>query len=134
MAYRGYLIKLGNSSISTEKYIVASTYKVSKKIIDLDSYRDANGKLHRNALDHCSYVIEFEVKPMTNSRMENLMSEIRGSFTNPKERKLSLTFYLPELDSYETADFYMPDPDYPIERIEGNTVYYKQMSLKFIGY
>lgn len=134
MAFQGYLIKLGSNPISTEKFIVASTYKVAKKIIDLDSYRDANGLLHRNALDHCSYTIEFEIKPLTNGRMEELMSAIRGSFTTPKERKITLTFFLPELNDYQTAEFYMPDPDFPIERIEGDVIHYKQMTLKFIGY
>lgn len=135
MAFSGYLIKIGsNPDKFFEHYIIAQSYKVSKKIIDLNSYRDGNGELRRNALDHVSYTINFDVKAMDNERMQTFLEAIRSNFSVQKERKVSVTFYLPESDGYETADFYMPDPEFTITKIENNQVYFANTTIKFIGY
>lgn len=134
MAFSGYLIKIGVNDTFYNKYIVGASYKVAKKIIDVDSYRDANGVLHRNAMDHLSYTIEFDVKPLDNVRMETLMSSIRSNFTTPKERKLSVTFWVPEDNDYVTASMYMPDPEFNIDHLTAGKIFYKSTTLKFIGY
>lgn len=135
MAYEGYLIRIGsNSTDFFGNYIVCQTYKVSKKIIDLSSYRDGNGELRRNALDHVSYTINFSIKPLDNTRLQTFLSAIRSNFIIEKERKVPVTFYSPESDSYITADFYMPDPEFTISRIEGNQVFFEKTTIKFIGY
>lgn len=51
MAYAGFLIRVGSYKIP-HSWIRAETYTVTKTGQDLDSYRDANGLLHRNALTH----------------------------------------------------------------------------------
>lgn len=134
MAFSGYLISIGSYSDFFNSYIKASTYKVTKKVLDVDSYRDANGVLHRNAMPHLSYTIEFEVKPLDNTRLQTLLSAIRSNFTTAIERKLSMTFYMPEDDDYATTDVYMPDIDFPINHIEGTVIKYDSFTLKFIGY
>jgi len=134
MSFSGYLIKIGSNDSFFNKFIVAQSYKVAKKIQDLDSYRDANGLLHRNALDHLSYTIEFEVKPLNNTRMQEFLSAIRSNFVEPKERKVSMSFYLPETDTYESSYFYMPDPELTIDHIENNVISYTKTTIKFIGY
>ena len=134
MSFSGYLIKIGSNDTFFNKFIVAQSYKVAKKIQDLDSYRDANGLLHRNALDHLSYTIEFEVKPLNNTRMQEFLGAIRSNFVEPKERKVSMSFYLPETDTYETSYFYMPDPELTIDHIENNVISYTKTTIKFIGY
>ena len=50
MAYRGYLIKAGSYTIPF-KYITASTFKCGIQGQDLDSTRNANGILKRDALE-----------------------------------------------------------------------------------
>ncbi len=135
MAFNGYLIKIGsNEDKFFEHYIIAQSYKVSKKIIDLNSYRDGNGELRRNALDHVSYTITFDIKPLDNERMQTFLDAIRNNFSILKERKVAVTFYNPESDSYITTDCYMPDPEFTIEKIENNQVYFRQTTIKFIGY
>lgn len=134
MAFNNYLIKIGNNDTFFNKFIVASSYKISKKVIDIDSYRDANGVLHRNAMSHLSYTIEFEIKPLDNKRMQEFLSAIRSKFIIPLERKVNIEFYLPEDDEYTSSDFYMPDPELNIERIESGSVYYTKTTIKFIGY
>ena len=135
MAYEGYLIKIGYNSSFFNKYIVFDTYKVSKKIIDLDSYRDANGVLHRQALEHVSYTVEFELRPLMEAAHAEIMEAIENSFTIPEERKLSVTFWLPETHEYVTADCYMPDPEITVKAEYGGTnLRYDKTTLKFIGY
>ena len=77
MGFNGYLIQIGSYSTFFEQYIQYQSYKVSRKVQDLDSYRDANGVLHRNVLDHDSYVIELTLRPLNNLELENVMSAIR---------------------------------------------------------
>lgn len=134
MAFSGYLIKIGNYDTFFNNYIVSASYKVAKKVLDVDSYRDANWVLHRNAMDHLSYTIEFELKPLNNTRLENVMSIIRSNFTTAKERKLNITFYVPEDDAYVTASCYMPDIEYTIDHLTAGMIFYKSVVLKFIGY
>lgn len=134
MAFSGYLIKIGNYDTFFNRYIVSASYKVAKKIIDVDSYRDANGVLHRNAMDHLSYTIEFELKPLDNVRLETVMSAIRSNFVTAKERKLNVNFYVPEDDAYVTASCYMPDIEYTIDHLTAGKIFYKNVTLKFIGY
>ena len=134
MGFNGYLIQIGIHNVALEEYIEYKTYKVSRKVQDLDSYRDANGILHRNVLDHESYVIEFKLRPLNNLQYERFMSMIRENYISSKERRLSLTFFLPELNDYITTDVYMPDPETPIKRIEGPLVFYDGITVKFIGY
>ena len=59
MAYSGYLIKVGTFTIPLS-IIRAETYSAYESTTDLDSYVDGNGELHRNALDHKAYKVEFE--------------------------------------------------------------------------
>ena len=63
MAYKGYLLKIGDWEFPL-KYIRAETYVALRSGQDLDSYRDADGNLHRTALDNFLYKIEFETPPM----------------------------------------------------------------------
>ena len=134
MAFDGYLLQTGSYDTFFNSYIVAASYKVAKKVLDVDSYRDANGVLHRNAMPHLSYNIEFNIKPLDNTRLETFMSALRENFTVSIERKLSLTFYVPEDNAYDTTDVYMPDIDFQINHIEGNVIKYYETTIKFIGY
>lgn len=134
MAYNGWLIKIGNNT-DIHQYILEKTYKVTRHIQDLDPFRDANGVLHRNALDHLSYTISFDIRPINNTQMESLMSIIRSNFSEARERRIdNFTFYLPETNDYVTAPVYMPDIDYKINKISNNVVRYESTTFEFIGY
>ena len=134
MAYAGYLIKVGTYTIPLS-IIRAETYSVFMSITDLDSYVDANGLLHRNALDHVANKVEFETIPlMDNTQFADLMSNIRSQMTELKERKASVTCYIPELDDYVTQDMYMPDIKPPLYFADDTIIQYNQVRLAFIGY
>ena len=134
MAYSGYLIKVGSYQIP-HSYISAESYTVYKNTQDLDSYRDADGKLHRTALEHTPNKVEFDTRNMmTNTEFATLMSNLRGQFTSSAERKASVTLYIPESDSYVTQDMYMPDIQPQIYGILDGVIKYKPIRLAFIGY
>lgn len=134
MSFQGYLIKIGNQTTFFEHYIVCQTYQVTKKMLDYGSFRDADGILKRNCLDHVSYIIQFDIKPCDNIKLAEFMGAIKSNFTVAKERKVPITFYNAEDDNYISQDFYVPDPDFKIDHIEGNTVFFRQTTIKFIGY
>lgn len=134
MAYQGYLIKVGNYEIPLSM-MRAETYKVSKKILDVDSYRDANGKLHREALDHYSAVVTFNIPALkTNTEVSEFLSNIQANYTIPKERKASVQFYMPETDNYVTLDMYMPDIEFTMYMATKEFIKYNETTIEFIGY
>lgn len=133
MAYSGYLIKIGNYTIPNNK-IKASTYKSTRTVIDLDSYRNANGVLQRNALSHVPYKVELNLIPMYNADLQTILQNIRANYTSAIERKGLVTFYDMETDTYITQDMYMPDIDFTIYGIFNDKILYPETTIKFIGY
>ena len=137
MAFAGYLLKVGNYEIDGTYYINWDKYNVTYQIQDLDSYRDANGVLHRNALSHIPVKVEFETREnLTNADIATFFGAIRSNFTLASERKASVKAYVPELDDYITQDMYMADPQFKIKKIEPNTnvIKYESVRVAFIGY
>ena len=134
MAYAGYLIKVGTYTIPLS-IIRAETYSPYKSVTDLDSYVDANGELHRNALGHIAYKIEFETIPLlTDVQFGSLMSNLYAQMSNQLERKAEVTAYIPEINDYITQDMYMPDIKPVLYYADGEKVQYNQIRLAFIGY
>jgi len=134
MAYDGFLIKVGNYTIP-HSVIRLESYQVYRSVQDLDSYADANGQLHRTALEHVPCKVEFETPAlMTASVFADLMNNIRGQFVNALERKGLVTLYVPETDSYETQYMYMPDIQPTIYSVHTGQPQYNSIRLAFIGY
>ena len=135
MAFEGYLIKVGNFSITGKKVMVESSYKATRLIQDIDSYRDANGVLHRNALSHQAMKVEFNTRRgMTDSELADFLGSIQAQFTVPAERKALVKVFIPEINDYVTQDMYMPDPEIVITHIYNDVVYYDSIRIAFIGY
>ena len=141
MAFQGWLMQVGDYKITGEKYIDYEKYKVTRNIQDLDSYRDGDGILRRNALSVAPIKIELETRPgLSDKDMEEFFGSIRQRFTVPKERRCDVIFYVPETNTYETEQCYMPDPAFEIRNIEYDKekktykIFYKSVRFAFIGY
>ena len=133
MAFAGWLIKIGGYTVPFE-YIKYNTYQAYLNTLDLDSYRDANGYEHRNALAHKPPKAEWETPPLTNSQFAELMRNISLNYTIATERTASVTMYIPETDSYVTGDMYMPDPKPTIYDInDDNVILYNPIRIAWIG-
>lgn len=134
MAYSGFLIKVGSYTVPFD-YINASKYKAGIKGQDLDSYRDANGILHREALVNVAIKVEWETPSgMEEKKLRILMDNIRRQYSNQTEKKALVTAWMPEIGEYVTMDCYMPDVEYTIDYADEKTVKYSSFRLAFIGY
>ena len=108
MAFSDYLLKVGNYTIPLRFMKLESYTSMPEQRQDLDSYRDADGYLHRTVLPHTATKIEFETPYMYMAEMQELIQGIKSNFTNVLARQCTLTYYDDETDSYKTGTFYMP--------------------------
>lgn len=131
--YSGFLLKIGNE-IFNMKYIKEKTYKGYVSVQDLDSYRDANGLLHRETLSHVPIKCEFETIPLNNEQYEQIMDMIRRNYINELERKVTITAFILEYNGYVTQDAYMAEPQPQIQTIKDNKIQYAPLRIAFIGY
>ena len=134
MAYKGYLIKVGNYKIPLSM-IKAESYKVTNYSQDLDSYNSIDGALHRTALELQAPKVEFETKNMlTNTEMSDLMLGIKANYTIPLEKRASVEVYVPEIDKYITNDMYMTDFTPTIYFADSTIIKYLSTRIAFISY
>lgn len=140
MAFSGYLIKVGTGGTAVEipmKYMRYTSYKVTPdQRMEWSAERDTTGVLHRETVANKPPKIEFETPYMTNSDIVALNTLIQGKYTVASERKLDITYYDPESDSYKTAAVYMPDVDYKIYNVDSTNkkILYEPLRYAFIGY
>jgi hypothetical protein len=131
MAFNGeYYIKVGNYPIPL-KYMFKSSYTMSSNVQDLDSYRDADGKLHRNVLPHIAHKLEFETPYLYKHEFRELFDNIRANLTDVHNRDCELRYYDEESDSYKTGSFYMPGT---MEYQHYNKNIYEPTRVAFIEY
>lgn len=108
MAFQGYFIKVGSFTIPLNLIKLESLKLTPNQIQDLDSYRDANGVLHRTALSHKASKIEFETPYLYAPDFEYLVQKIRENVLTLSEYDMNITYYNVETDNYSTGHFYMP--------------------------
>lgn len=134
MAYSGFLIRAGEYQIPIE-YISCQTYKVTRSVQDLNSYRDSNGELHREALEHTLEKVEFETVPrLYGDEMEKLIKGISDNYIIPGERKVLATVFIPELNDYVTREMYVPDIQFTIDDATSTDIWYGSSKISFIAY
>ena len=135
MSYSGFLFKIGDYVVSGKNIISADGISITRNVQDVDSYRDANGILHREALEHAPIKVEFSTRNMlTDAQMQDFLSNVRRNYTNAAERKVLATVYVPELGDYKVCEMYMSTPEPKIWGIKNGTLYYEPMRLAFIEY
>ena len=140
MAFTGYLIKVGASGHEVEiplKYMRAETYTVTpNQRLEWSAERDVTGVLHRETTPNMPPKIEFETPLMNNSDINALNTILSAAYSVAAERKLRVTYYDPESDSYKSHDCYMPDVHYNIRNVDTahNVINYEQLRYAFIGY
>lgn len=140
MAFSGYLINVGPSGSEVEiplEYMRAETYTVTpNQRMEWSAERDVNGYLHRVTVQNQPPKIEFSTPLMTNSDINALNTILSTAYSDASERKLRVTYYDPESDSYKTHDCYMPDVHYSIRNVDSvkNVINYEELRYAFIGY
>lgn len=134
MAYNGYLLKIGDYIVPADKFIKADSYKPYVNMQDIDDWTDADGYLHRNAVELKALKIEFETPAMlTNLTFEDLMSNIRRNYTNATARECMVEAYVPEYNDYVTQRCYMVDIQPQVYGTYGGKVRYDSVRFAFVG-
>jgi len=137
MAFPEYFIKVGDYVIPW-RYIQAETYKVTPdQRQDMNSYRNAKGKLIRTVLPNKPTSISFTTPDnMSYADKCTLMNNIQANWTVAAERKCTVTYYDDMSDSMLTADMYMPDISFEYKTVDvaKSNIVYKAFTLEFIGY
>ena len=139
MAFSGYLIKVGTGTPVEipMKYMRAETYSVTpNQRLEWSAERDVTGVLHRETTPNMPPKIEFNTPLMTNKDIKALNTILQNAYSVAVERKLSVTYYDPESDTYKTHDCYMPDVKYEIRNVDTahNVINYEELRYAFIGY
>ena len=133
MAYNNYLLKIGNYTVPA-KYIRAKTYSAYLNMQDVDPWTDADGYVHRNAIELKAIKIEFETIPMlTNYELEEFLSNVRSNYISADERTFNVTAYIPETDSYVIQKAYLADFTPVMYGTYGNVVRYEAIRFAIIG-
>lgn len=133
MAYSNFLLKIGSYEFP-QRYMKADSYSAYVNMQDVDPYTDANGYLHREAVELKALKVEFEtVAMLTNSEFANIMSKIKQNYTEEKSRKVMITAYIPEYDDYVTQTGYLADFTPQIYGTYGGVIHYNPIRLAFIG-
>ena len=133
MAYNGYLLKIGNYIVPS-KYIKAESFSPYVNMQDVDPWTDANGYVHRNAIELKALKVEFETPAlMTAAELSQLLSNIKNNYISEKDRTFNATAYVPEYDSYVTQKAYLADFTPVIYGIFDNVIYYNSIRFAIIG-
>lgn len=109
MAFQGYYYKVGDWEIPLSFMMIKSVENTPIIMLDLDSYNDADGTLHRTVLDKHGAKLEFTTPPMHIKAKEQFMTKLREQFIDKKARKVQLEYYNDETGNYDTGIFYVPD-------------------------
>lgn len=134
MAYSGWLVKVGEDIIPADKYIKAESYSAYANMQDVEPWTDANGHLHRNAVELKAMKVEFETPAMlTNTGLTEFMKIIQSNYTVPSARQFLLTAYIPEYDDYKTQTAYLADFQPQIYGNYGGIIRYNPIRFSFIG-
>ena len=136
--YNGYLIKIGSTPTPNVeipfKFMKYDSFQTTYETLDLDSYRDANGVLHRNALAHRCAKVEFETPIMYKHQMDELMALIRSNYENAQEQSLYVKVYLQEIDDYVTQKCYLVNTTFKFEQNSPVGFIYQPTRICFIAY
>lgn len=137
MAYKGYLIKVGDKEIPIKYMAESSYYATPFQRQDLDSYRDNTGELHRDVVEHKPSKVEFKtMDSLSEEEFHLIWSIFKTQCTSWKELKANVEFYDPLTGLYSTEQMYLKNPKVQIDYIdkETNTVYFKSTQFILTGY
>lgn len=135
--YNGYLIRVGghNGVDLPMEYIKLEGYDITpNQRMESEAKRSVTGVLVRSTVSHTATKVEFLTPVMTDKDVHAMMGLFGNAWVSSLERKLDLEYYDMETGGYKTGTFYMPDIKFTIDHIDGNIIYYKETTVKFIEY
>lgn len=129
------LFKFGD--LVFDKYIKYDGYDQTPNARqDLDSYRDADGFLQRNALKVTATSIEFITYAMWSEKFHPMIDEMVASYINVSERDAMCEYYDFETHTQKTGHFYLDSNWKPkVSRVLKNgRIFYGETNFAFVDY
>lgn len=133
MAFSNFLIEVGTYVIP-DKYIKYDSWQSTYETVDFDSYRDANGYLHRNALADRKIKVEFETPYLYKHDWDALMAAIRGQYVSATEQSANITAYIDEIGDYVTQKCYLVNVNPKVAQNSPLGIIYQPTRICWIGY
>ena len=133
--YRGYLLKFGDTVFPNHLFQEFSSTPDQRQ--DVNSERDNLGTLHRYVLPNGKTSIEFSTHIMDLDEKIEAQNIIKSNAVGtgiPEERKVYVTYWNDETNSYDTAWFYVPDVKYTIMDATATTILYAPITVELIEY
>lgn len=137
-AFNGYLIKATDTGIIfPNKYIVYESWNSTPNSREeIKAWRDDNTRdLFRITAQGTKSSFSFNVR--AGLHLADKIS-IQQFFTNAEvnhlERKIQLTYWNDEDNTYKTAYFYRPDIEFTIRKITDDDIIYNEFSISLIEY
>lgn len=131
-SYSGYLLKFG-SNILPNNYILSYSATPLQRT-ESSAYRDANNNLHRTTLPNHKSKIELSTHIMTLDEKITFQSYINLAMVNTAQRKVTVTYWNDETNSYSTGSFYIPDITYTVRDADTNTIMYDPITVTLVEY
>ena len=133
--FKGYLLKFGDT-ILPNKFLKADSYSATpNQRTELEAYRDDYTQvLYRVTSEGLKTKIEANVPPMWLEKKIEFQNYIANGLVDSLQRKYEVTYWNDETNDYETGYFYIPDTQYSIYMIKGNTMLYNGFKLTLIEY
>lgn len=140
MAFNGKLLELKINgdwvNVPMDFFAFESYSATPDQRMESSGNRATSGKLVRTTVEHTATKVEFNTPPITNKEVAVLNGLLSAAYTDELQRKLEARYYNPATDSYKTGEFYVPDVEYPIYRVDlvTNTIHYKSLRFALIEY
>lgn len=129
----------GSYSNLFDDVIKHDTYKIIPSARqDVDSYRDANGLLHRNTVEHTATTITFQTIPLHKDKMNALMAHVYRIAEKP-ELKFHIRYINPlKGGAIDEGDFYL-GANHPTFQVywainDADDILWNVTEFKFIEY
>lgn len=128
------LIKFGNTWLPNE-YITSDGYVTTpNQRTELEAYRDAEIELHRVTSPNYKTSIMLTLCPMSLADKQRVQSIINSAMIIPTERKVRVTYWNEETNSYENGLFYISDVVYSTLGYYGGERWYKSVTYQLTEY
>lgn len=119
--FDGWLIKFGEVVLPNSFIMVDGWESTPNQRVDIEAYRDANVKLHRETSENFKTSLTLNIRE-TNLEEMTAFKAVIGlatlSINEKKQRKLMVTYWNDEELEYKTAEMYMADVTYSIHTVQ----------------
>lgn len=142
MAYKGYLLSIGNWKVPA-RYILPDSYKVQRDKEVLADWTDYNNRRHVIYSEDPHTTLSFQTPEnfklcdediaVFTEALQNARAEVTIDGTNKTvhDDMYTLTFYDPKTDTYRVDDFTLSNLQFTINRVTTSNVYYDPITFSF---